>query len=174
MIGETTRYLEIARLARAEYLSRWRRIAEKPRTALRYHESSMPSHQTRVRVRYAETDQMGVVYYANYLVWMEVARVEFCKALGFRYRDMEIEDGVMIAVVEAQCRYLYPARFDDEVIVETQIEAANPRIVSFGYEMRLAESGRKLATGSTRHIFCNREMKPVRLPLKYRQMFGVA
>ena len=84
MIGETTRYLEIARLARAEYLSRWRRIAEKPRTALRYHESSMSSHQTRVRVRYAETDQMGAVYYANYLVWMEVARVEFCKALGFR------------------------------------------------------------------------------------------
>jgi acyl-CoA thioester hydrolase len=134
----------------------------------------MQSHQTRVRVRYAETDQMGVVYYANYLVWMEVARVEFCQALGFRYRDMEIEDGVMIAVVEAQCRYLYPARFDDEVIIETRIASANPRIVSFGYEMRLAEGDRKLATGSTRHIFCNREMKPVRLPAKYREAFGVA
>jgi acyl-CoA thioester hydrolase len=124
-------------------------------------------------VRYAETDQMGVVYYANYLVWMEVARVEFCQALGFRYKDMEIEDGVLIAVVEAQCRYLYPARFDDEVIVETRIADANSRIVSFGYEMRLAESDRKLATGSTRHIFCNREMKPVRLPAKYRKAFGV-
>jgi acyl-CoA thioester hydrolase len=134
----------------------------------------MHSHQTRVRVRYAETDQMGVVYYANYLVWMEVARVEFCQALGFRYRDMEIEDGVMIAVVEAQCRYLYPARFDDEVIIETRLVAANPRIVSFGYEMRLAEGDRKLATGTTRHIFCNREMKPVRLPAKYREAFGVA
>jgi acyl-CoA thioester hydrolase len=124
-------------------------------------------------VRYAETDQMGVVYYANYLVWMEVARVEFCQALGFRYKDMEIEDGVLIAVVEAQCRYLYPARFDDEVIVETRIADANSRIVSFGYEMRLAESDRKLATGSTRHIFCNREMKPMRLPAKYRKAFGV-
>lgn len=124
-------------------------------------------------MRYAETDQMGVVYYANYLVWMEVARVEFCQALGFRYKDMEIEDGVLIAVVEAQCRYLYPARFDDEVIVETRIADANSRIVSFGYEMRLAESDRKLATGSTRHIFCNREMKPVRLPAKYRKAFGV-
>ena len=133
----------------------------------------MPSHQTRVRVRYAETDQMGVVYYANYLVWMEVARVEFCKALGFRYRDMELEDGVLLAVIEAQCRYLHPARFDEEVIVETRIADANTRLVEFTYEMRLADSGRKLATGSTRHIFCNREMKRVRLPEKYRAAFGI-
>ena len=133
----------------------------------------MPSHQTRVRVRYAETDQMGVVYYANYLVWMEVARVEFCKALGFRYRDMELEDGVLLAVIEAQCRYLHPARFDEEVIVETRIAEASSRLVEFAYEMRLADNGRKLATGSTRHIFCNREMKPVRMPEKYRAAFGI-
>ena len=133
----------------------------------------MTSHQTRVRVRYAETDQMGVVYYANYLVWMEVARVEFCKALGFRYRDMELEDGVLLAVIEAHCRYLHPARFDEEVIVETRIADANSRVVEFGYEMRLADGGRKLATGSTRHIFCNREMKRVRLPEKYRAAFGI-
>jgi acyl-CoA thioester hydrolase len=133
----------------------------------------MQSHQTRVRVRYAETDQMGVVYYANYLVWMEVARVELCKALGFRYRDMELEDGVMLAVIEAQCRYLHPARFDEEVILETRIAKANSRVVEFGYEMRLADGGRKLATGSTRHIFCNREMKPVRMPEKYRAAFGI-
>ena len=133
----------------------------------------MSSHVTRIRVRYAETDQMGVVYYANYLVWMEVARVELCKALGFRYRDMELEDGVLLAVVEAQCRYLYPARFDEEVIVETRIAAANSRLVSFNYEMRLADGNRKLATGSTRHIFCNRELKPVRLPAKYRVVFGI-
>jgi len=127
-----------------------------------------------VRVRYAETDQMGVVYYANYLVWMEVARVEFCKSLGFRYRDMELEDGVLLAVIEAQCRYLHPARFDEEVIVETRIAEANSRLVEFAYEMRLADSGRKLATGATRHIFCNREMKRVRLPEKYRAAFGIA
>jgi len=130
------------------------------------------SHQTRIRVRYAETDQMGVVYYANYLVWMEVGRVEYCKALGFRYKDMELEDGVLLAVIEAQCRYLFPARFDEDVIIETRVAEANSRIVSFGYEMRL-EDGRKLATGSTRHIFCNREMKPVRLPEKYRTLFGM-
>jgi acyl-CoA thioester hydrolase len=133
----------------------------------------MQSHQTRVRVRYAETDQMGVVYYANYLVWMEVARVELCKALGFRYRDMELEDGVMLAVIEAQCRYLHPARFDEEVILDTRIAEANSRVVEFTYEMRLADGGRKLATGSTRHIFCNREMKPVRMPEKYRAAFGI-
>jgi acyl-CoA thioester hydrolase len=133
----------------------------------------MPSHETLVRVRYAETDQMGVVYYANYLVWMEVARVELCKSLGFRYRDMELEDGVLLAVIEAHCRYLHPARFDEEVIVETRIAEANSRLVEFAYEMRLADSGRKLATGSTRHIFCNREMKRVRLPEKYRAAFGI-
>ena len=133
----------------------------------------MPSHETLVRVRYAETDQMGVVYYANYLVWMEVARVELCKSLGFRYRDMELEDGVLLAVIEAHFRYLHPARFDEEVIVETRIAEANSRLVEFAYEMRLADSGRKLATGSTRHIFCNREMKRVRLPEKYRAAFGI-
>jgi acyl-CoA thioester hydrolase len=131
------------------------------------------SHQTHIRVRYAETDQMGVVYYANYLVWMEVGRVEYCKARGFRYKDMELEDGVLLVVIEAQCRYLFPARFDEDVTIETRIAEANSRIVHFGYEMRLAD-GRKLATGSTRHIFCNREMKPVRLPEKYRALFGIA
>src|SRR3989442_12818957 len=99
----------------------------------------MSSHHTRLRVRYAETDQMGVVYYANYLVWMEVARVEFCKALGFRYKEMELEDGVLLAVVEAQCRYLYPARFDEEVIVATRVSEVNSRLVSFSYQMRLAD-----------------------------------
>ena len=102
-----------------------------------------PSAETRLRVRYAETDQMGVVYYANYLVWMEVGRVELCKACGFNYRDMEQQDGVKMAVAEAHCRYSSAARFDDEVIVRTWIEDANPRIVTFAYEMRLAGDARK-------------------------------
>src|SRR2546422_11515360 len=78
----------------------------------------MSPHQTLLRVRYAETDQMGVVYYANYLVWMEVARVEYCKAAGFSYEEMEREDGIFLAVTEAHCRYLYPARFAQEVMIE--------------------------------------------------------
>ncbi|MGA2770436.1 MAG: thioesterase family protein [Bryobacteraceae bacterium] len=132
-----------------------------------------PAIETRFRVRYAETDQMGVVYYANYLVWMEVGRVELCKSLGFSYRDMERDDGVLLAVAEACCRYRSPARFDDEVIVKTWIEEANPRMVTFAYEMRLAGTDRTLATGRTRHIFVNREMRRARLPQKYHAMFGV-
>src|SRR5580704_8281738 len=95
----------------------------------------MTVHQTNIRVRYAETDQMGVVYYANYLVWMEVARVEYCKSIGFRYKDMEHDDGILLAVAEAQCRYLSPARFDEDVTVVTTVSAANRRLVTFDYEM---------------------------------------
>jgi acyl-CoA thioester hydrolase len=79
--------------------------------------SDSPSAEARLRVRYAETDQMGVVYYANYLVWMEVARMEWCRAFGIDYREMEREDGVALAVVEANCRYRSPARFDDEIAI---------------------------------------------------------
>src|SRR4029453_13988882 len=96
------------------------------------------ANQTRVRVRYAETDQMGVVYYANYLVWKEVGGVGDFKGFCFNYRDMEIEDGVMLAVAEARCRYSFPARFEDEVVVETWVSDANARRVTFAYEMRLA------------------------------------
>jgi acyl-CoA thioester hydrolase len=133
-----------------------------------------PFTETRLRVRYAETDQMGVVYYANYLVWMESGRVDLCKDRGFNYRDIEREDGIYFAVAEASCRYRAPARFDDEVIVKTWIERANSRIVIFAYAMRLAESDRVLATGSTRHVFVTREMQRTRLPEKYRAMLGIA
>jgi acyl-CoA thioester hydrolase len=131
-----------------------------------------PSTETRLRVRYAETDQMGVVYYANYLVWMEVGRVEYCKAAGFEYKEMELEDGVYLAVAEACCRYASPARFDDEVIIRTWVEGANPRMVRFAYEMRLALDGRKLATGETKHIFLGRDLRPCRMPEKYRGKFS--
>ena len=133
----------------------------------------MNSHETTLRVRYAETDQMGVVYYSNYLVWMEVGRVEYCKSVGGRYRDMEDADGVLLAVVEARCRYVSPARYDEEVVVKTWIEAAAPRMVRFGYEMREASANRTLATGETKHIFCGRDMKPAKLPPKYFPLFGI-
>jgi acyl-CoA thioester hydrolase len=132
-----------------------------------------PVHETRLRVRYAETDQMGVVYYANYLVWMEVARVELCKVCGFDYRDMERDDGTFLAVAEANCRYSFPARFDDEVIVRVWIDRAHKRVVKFAYEMLLASDRRKLAAGYTVHVFTNREMKPTSVPAKYYPMFGI-
>ncbi len=136
--------------------------------------AAMHVHETRLRARYAETDQMGVVYYSNYFVWMEVGRVEYCKSAGFNYRDMEIEDGVLLAVVEANCRYLRPARFDDEIAVRTRIESANQRMVRFSYEIRRAADDCLLATGETKHVFCGRDMRPVKLPGKYHEQFGLA
>jgi len=132
-----------------------------------------PVTETRLRVRYAETDNMGVVYYANYLIWMEVGRVDLCKACGFNYRDMEKDDGIYLAVAESHCRYRAPAHFDDEVIVKTWIEAANTRMVTFAYEIRLTEGERRLATGSTRHVFVSRAIRPTQLPLKYHALFGL-
>jgi acyl-CoA thioester hydrolase len=133
----------------------------------------MPHHETRIRVRYAETDQMGVVYYANYLVWMEVGRVEYCKSRGFEYKQMELDDGVYLAVAEARCRYASPARFDEDVIIRTWVEEANPRMVRFVYEMRLAADGRKLASGETKHIFLGRDLRPCRMPEKYREKLAI-
>ena len=129
--------------------------------------------ETRLRVRYAETDQMGVVYYANHFVWMEVARVDLCKVMGFNYRDVEHQDGIYFAVAEANCRYRSPARFDDDVIVKTWVEEANSRIVIFHYEMRVVSGDRLLATGFTRHVFVDRHMQRTRLPQKYFPMLGL-
>lgn len=133
----------------------------------------MTAHETRFRVRYAETDQMGVVYYANYLVWMEVGRAEYCRAAGGRYKDMEATDGVRLAVVDAHCRYLYPARYDQEIAVKTSIARANRRMIEFHYEIRDAESGKELATGETKHIFLGPDMKPVKLPEQHYALFGL-
>lgn len=128
--------------------------------------------ETRVRARYSETDQMGVVYHANYLPWMEVGRVELCRALGLGYRDMEA-DGVLLAVAEVNCRYSSPARYDDEIVIRTRIESANPRMVRFDYDIT-TEDGRKIASGFTKHVFCEPGMKPRKLPEKYRRIFGIA
>jgi acyl-CoA thioester hydrolase len=133
----------------------------------------LPSHETRFRVRYAETDQMGVVYYANYLIWMELGRAEYCRAAGIRYRDMEVDDGILLAVVEAHCRYLSPARYDDEIAVKTWITKANRRMVEFQYEVREAHSARALASGETKHMFLGTDLRPVKLPDKYLALFGI-
>jgi acyl-CoA thioester hydrolase len=130
-------------------------------------------NEIRLRVRYAETDQMGVVYHANYLVWMEMGRVELCRTLGVRYRDLEVQEGVLLTVAEATCRYHAPARYDDEVTVETSVKRSTSRLIEFEYRIMASETGAKLATGSTTHVFCNRELRPCRLPRKYWPAFGV-
>ena len=131
-------------------------------------------HETRLRVRYAETDQMGVVHHANYLIWMELARVEWCEARGFQYKDMEKEEGVFLAVVETSCRHLRPARFDDRICVRTVVEEANTRVAKFAYEILRITDGELLATGFTKHVYVSKEMQRSRLPQKYHELFGIA
>jgi acyl-CoA thioester hydrolase len=128
---------------------------------------------TFLRVRYAETDQMGIVYYANHLIWMEVGRVEFCRTMGIRYRDMEDDDGILLVVSEANCRYSRPARYDDEVRIRTTLAAADPRMIRFEYEIFNQASGTRLASGFTKHIFCGRDVRPTKLPEKYWAIFGI-
>jgi len=128
-------------------------------------------HTTTIQVRYAETDQMGVAYHANYLIWMEVARTDLCRALGFRYKEMEAEDGILLAVTEAHCRYLSAARYDDEIVISTTLGEANRRFVSFDYELKCAD--RKVATAVTKHIYLNREFRPTRLPDKFAPLLGI-
>jgi acyl-CoA thioester hydrolase len=130
--------------------------------------------ETRVRVRYAETDQMGVVYHANYLVWFEVGRVEHMRQLGLTYKAMEQEEGCGIAVVEAVARYKAPARYDDELIVRTRIAAVRGSILSFDYAVHRAEDGLLLCEGSTTHIVVDRGMKRAPMPLRYADAFAQA
>lgn len=125
-----------------------------------------------VQVRYAETDQMGVVYYANYLVWMEVARVAYCRQAGFEYRDMERESGAYLAVTEASCRYRSPARFNDTVRIVCRVTESRSRTVRFAYEMyRGAEL---LASGETLHTVTNAEGRMIRMPERYRRFFPLS
>ena len=124
-----------------------------------------------LRVRYAETDQMGVVYHSNYFIWFEVGRVEFLRDLGFSYRDMEQEEGCYIAVVDARCRYKAPARYDDELVVRTHLKNVRESLVHFGYELLRSADGLLLAEGETTHVVIDREMKKTAIPDKYMHVF---
>ena len=121
---------------------------------------------TRVRVRYAETDQMGVVYYANYLVWFELGRVEFLRNLGFDYSRMETEDGCILPVVEARCRYRAPARYDDSLSIEAFPLLLRGSVLKFGYRiLRETETETTLlAEGETVHVVCDRQLQRCPLP----------
>ena len=131
----------------------------------------MPVNTHQVRVRYAETDQMGVVYHGNYFTWFEVGRVELCRALGFEYKQMESDDDSFIVVVDAHCRYKSPARFDDELTVRTRIAESNRRMIQFSYEIFRQPASEPIATGDTRHVICDRQGRPRSLPEKYHKYF---
>lgn len=123
---------------------------------------------TRVRARYAETDRMGVVYYANYLVWFEVARVEWLRQAGFSYRDMERE-GTALPVIEAHCEYRQPVRYDDEVEIAARGTLLTPARVRFDYDVALVADGIRAAAGHTVHAAVDINGKPCRLPARLRE-----
>jgi acyl-CoA thioester hydrolase len=127
--------------------------------------------ETSIRVRYAETDQMGVVYHVNYFTWFEVGRVEMCRQLGFEYKKMEEEDDSIIVVAEANCRYRRPARFDDLLTIRTRVIDSHRRTVKFAYEILNQASGDLIATGETTHVICDHAGRPKSLPEKYRKYF---
>lgn len=135
--------------------------------------SELPTGWTdsHLRVRYAETDQMGVVYYANYLVWFEIGRTDFCRQHGFAYREMEERDGLYIMVAETRCRYKAPARYDDDILVRTCLRAVRKRVLVFGYEVYRRLEDELLAEGETVHVITDREGHPRALPDRYRGLF---
>jgi acyl-CoA thioester hydrolase len=126
-----------------------------------------PNSISRVRVRYAETDQMGVVYYANYLVWFEVGRTDLLRESGWDYREME-KEGYALPVIEAHCTYREPARYDDVLDVRTTGTLLSPVRVQFTYEIVRASDAAMLATGTTIHATLNRAGRPCKLPERVR------
>jgi len=138
------------------------------------HKASPGVNETRIRVRYAETDQMGVVYHSNHFIWFEVGRVELLRQLGFSYKEMETVDDCFIAVVDARCRYKAAVHYDDEVVVCTYLKQVREKVIHFGYELRAADSRQLLAEGETTHIVADSKMKPRRLPEKYLKVFRSA
>ncbi|HZY74386.1 MAG TPA: thioesterase family protein [Edaphobacter sp.] len=128
--------------------------------------------EAHVRVRYAETDQMGVVYHANYLVWFEIGRVEFIRQLGLDYKSMEREEGCGIAVVDVSVRYKVPARYDDELTVQTRLIAARGSVIRFGYRIVRMADGALLCEGQTVHVVVDRTMKKCSLPPRYAERFA--
>jgi acyl-CoA thioester hydrolase len=128
---------------------------------------------TIVRVRYAETDKMGFVYYGNYYIYFEVGRVEYMRNKGIDYKQMEIQDDSFIVVAESRCRYRPPARYDDPLRIRTRVTEFKRRTIRFSYEVLHDETGELLASGETVHVVCDGHGKPKTLPEKYRRVFNV-
>ena len=131
----------------------------------------MPSSVTTLRVRYAETDRMGVVYYANYLVWFEVARADLLRSLGWTYREME-DTGVLLPVIEAHCEYRRPARYDEEIEVRTVGRLSSPIRLEFTYEVMVKGQSDVAASGRTAHAAVGLDGRPCRLPDRVREAFA--
>jgi acyl-CoA thioester hydrolase len=127
---------------------------------------------TQVRVRYAETDQMGIVYYANYLVWFEIGRVELLRSLGLTYSKLESDHSLILPVVDAHCRYRSPARYDDEIVIETSPSMLRGSVLKFSYRIlrkakQREEERELLAEGETVHVVCDEKLERQPLPEPY-------
>jgi acyl-CoA thioester hydrolase len=129
-------------------------------------------NETKIKVRYVETDQMGIVHHSNYYAWFEVGRTEFIAASGMNYRDME-KEGVLIPLVESSCKYIQGAKYEDVIIIETWIEYLNGAKVVFSYNVIRDEDRKLLAKGSTTHAFVNKEFKIINLKKKNEGMWKV-
>ncbi len=127
--------------------------------------------ETRLRVRYAETDQMNVVYHSNYIIWFEVGRVEFMRQLGITYRELELHDQLHLPVVDVRCRYKAPARYDDEVVIRTHIQRLRTSLIQFQYQVLRADDSLLLAEGESTHVAVNAKMKKTPFPEKYMSIF---
>ncbi|HSR52844.1 MAG TPA: thioesterase family protein [Acidobacteriota bacterium] len=132
----------------------------------------MDYSQSELRVRYAETDQMGVAYHANYLVWFEVGRTDYCRHKGFTYERMERETDTFMVVVEAYCRYRRPLRYDQVFVVRTRVERLRRRAMTFAYQILDAESQEELARGYTKHVVTDGRGRPKSLPVEFREYFA--
>jgi acyl-CoA thioester hydrolase len=128
---------------------------------------------TQVRVRYAETDQMGIVYYANYLVWFELGRVEVLRTVGYSYNELEIKHGCILPVIDAHCRYRSPAKYDDEILIEAWPSMVRASVIKFAYRiLRKAVDGSEntlLAEGETVHVVCDGQLQRKPLPEHYAE-----
>jgi acyl-CoA thioester hydrolase len=131
----------------------------------------MPASVTTLRVRYAETDQMGVVYYANYFVWFEVARADLLRSLGWTYREMEAS-GVFLPVIESHCEYRRPARYDEEIEIRTKGRLCSPVRMEFAYDVVMKSTDVVAAAGRTLHAALGRDGRPCRLPDRIREAFA--
>ena len=126
--------------------------------------------ETTTRVRYAETDQAGVVYHANYLVWFEIGRVELCRSNGFNYRDMELEQGALLPVTEARTVYRLPAKYDDRITIRTRVTRLRSRAISFAYQIRREPDNLLLAEGETHHIAIDSQGRARPFPEPYASL----
>lgn len=127
--------------------------------------------QCKIRVRYAETDQMGIVYHSNYFVWFEIGRTTLLREIGYSYKELE-KCNIMLPVVEVQCNYKEAAKYDDEIIIESRVEEIKGVRITFGYQLYRKSDGQLLATGKTTHAFVDKNLKPVNFKKKSPEIYG--